>query len=641
MALSCLTACNRTQTQETTSSTTGNPLEPSLQYGDDNDSTLISCIGQADEDGRFVVPENVKMIAESAFAGDTSLKEVVIGPNVKVIGSGAFQYCTALERVTLSEGIETIGSHAFLNCISLENITLPSTVTVLNEYVFAACESLESISLEYIIKVGESAFAACTSLESVELSSELESIGNWAFSRCDSLESISFNGVTKLTEIGDYVFTGCTMLRSIDIPEGVRRIGILAFYNCYSLSSVTIPASVEVVDFGAFNDTYWYQYRKDDYLIVGDGVLIKCTVHPSELDLSDKGIKMIGGTAFYNAAANGEPSDYGYKYAEALESIVIPEGVREIGKSAFAGCIALKSITLNKDLVRIDSRAFNLFVSSSISSATVNLDECTKLEYIGSYAFQGCAGIEELNLSDTVTSVGEYAFQYTKAQDNFIKAASEATEEKDRYWISGDILLLAYVAEGQTAIHVPEGVKIIAGAALCGWDEAYAPDDPEDLLADGLSKYNITNNVTELHLPEGLEVIESMAFLRMACIETVDLPSTLRVIGENAFYFCTKLREVTGGESLETIGGTAFCYCTSLAQFTMPETVTDIGASIFAGCTSLKTVYLPRNAENPGSSLFDESCTALVKVYANASVRPRIYYVLGPVQQSLNVDYYK
>ncbi len=640
MAITCFTACNTTPPAQTTSPNGNQNVPIDKKYTVEGDM-LISCIGQADENGKFVVPDEVTVIAENAFAGDSGLKEIVIGSNVKTIGSGAFQYCTSLETVTISEGVETIGSHAFTKCSSLKSVSLPSTVKALNEYAFSACDALESISLEHIRNVEDFAFIGCTALESVTFSSELESIGSWTFSQCTSLENIAFDGVTKLSEIGDYVFAGCAMLRSIEIPQNVRRIGVLAFYDCSRLSDITIPGSVETIDFGALNYTRWFQDRTDDYLIVGDGVLIKCTVHPSLIDLAGKGIKMISSTAFYNAAANDEAAAYGYKYAEILETIVIPEGVREIGKSAFAGCLSLKNVTLNKDIVRIDSNAFNLLVSSKVSPINIELKDCTKLEYIGSYAFQGCYGIEELNLPDSVTFVGEYAFESTKAHTNFMEKAAKATEEKDRYWIEGDMLLLAYVADGQTAIHIPDGVKIIAGGAFCGWDSVYIPEDITTLPPAGLSKYNITNKVTELHLPEGLEVIDSMAFFRLACVESIDLPSTLRSIGENAFYFCTKLSEVTGGENLQKIGDYAFSYCESLTKFTVPESVTSLGANVFSGCSSLKTVYLPKTMEHPDSALFDESCTSLAQVYANKAVRPRVYFVLGPLQQSVNIDYYK
>ena len=641
MAIGCFTACDTSGSQGSTSSTPSNKLPEKNYLVNDAGDVLLSCIGQADENGVYVVPETIKMIAESAFAGDTSLKEVVIGSNVETIGSGAFQYCTSLKKVTVAEGVEIIGSHAFANCEFLTEIELPSTVKSLGEGAFINCTALESISLVHIRFVGEAAFNNCISLESVTFSSELEEIETWAFSQCSALEKVSFEGVTKLEEIGDYVFSGCSTLRSIVIPEGVSRVGIYSFYGCGRLSEISIPSTVEVVDYCALNYTRWYQDNNDAYLIVGDGVLIKTTVHPSMLDLSGKGIKAIGARTFFNAATNNEAEAYGYKYASLLQTITIPEGVREIGKSAFAGCFGLTDVILNKDLVRIDQDAFNVFVDGMETSTKVNLEVCENLEYIGGYAFQGCKGIENISLPSSIKSIGEYAFMSTNAHTNFMEQAAKAEKEEDRYWISSGVLLGAYVAEGQTAIHVPDGVRIIAGAALCGWDNPYIPEDPSELSASGASKYNITYNIKELYLPEGLEAIENMAFFRMDCVEKVELPSTVRLIGSNAFGLCSSLTEISGGESLEEIGDYAFSYADSLTQFKMPAGVKKVGNSLFEGCASLKTVYFSENLVDIGASVFDSSCTALTQVYFNPSVRPHIYFVLGSISHGLSVNYYK
>ena len=639
MAIGAFTGCNDSSQTGTTSSNNPSKL-PGKNYVV-QDGVLVSCIGQADENGVYVVPETITMIGESAFAGDTSLKEVVIGSNVKTIGSGAFQYCTSLKKVTIAEGVETFGSHAFANCEKLEEVALPSTVTALGESAFLNCASLETISLVHIRRIGEAAFNNCISLENVELSSELEKIEPWAFSQCTALESVSFENVTKLEEIGDYVFAQCSMLSSVQIPEGVKRIGIYSFYNCGRLGDISIPSTVETVDYGALNYTRWYQRKNDDYLIVGDGVLIKTTVHHSKLDLSGKGIKVIGAMAFYNAAANNESVDYGYKYAGELKTITIPEGVREIGKAAFYGCLALEDVILNKDIVRIEKDAFNILVDGLTTIAKVNLEVCENLEYIGAYAFQGCGGIETISLPQSIKSVGEYAFASTDAYTNFMEQAAMAEKEEDRYWISSGVLLAAYVAEDQTAIHIPEGVKIIAGAALCGWDNPYIPEDPSELSASGASKYNITYSVKELYLPEGLEFIESMAFFRMDCVKQVALPSTLRVIGPNAFGLCSSLEEVSGGEGLEEICDYAFYYADSLKQFNMPANVKKVGSGLFEGCSSLKTVYFSENLVDFGASMFDSTCTSLLQVYFNSAVRPRIYFVLGSLSQEIHVNYYK
>ena len=66
-----------------------------------------------------------------------------------------------------------------------------------------------------------------------------------------------------------------------------------------------------------------------------------------------------------------------------------------------------------------------------------------------------------------------------------------------------------------------------------------------------------------------------------------------------------------------------------------------MGTGVFSGCSALKTVRLPKVMENPGSLLFDESCSSLAQIYTDSAVRPRIYFILGSIPQSIKVDYYK
>lgn len=639
MMLSLFVSCgdDSHQISESTKETERSQDKNFLEEG----GLLKSCVGQADENGVYVVPETITRIAEGAFAGDTALKEVVIGDNVTFIGSGAFQGCTALEKVTLPEGLTTIGTYAFAYCSALSEITLPSTLTEIDDYTFYACTSLETISLEHVRSIGDSAFLYCSALENLTLSSDLETVSAWAFAHCSALESISFEGVTRLKEISDYAFTGCSMLRSMDIPVGVEKIGILAFYDCTRLRTVTVPETVKTVDYAAFNYTPWYQSDESEYMIVGDGVLIKCAVHPSRIDLTGKGIKMIGGATFRNAEFSGEAQEYGYKYASTLESIVIPEGVREIGKSAFAGCYMLKSVTLPESVLKIDDNAFNIYVEGIDTPASINFEDCKALSYIGSYAFFGCGGIETVTIPDTVEKVGEYAFAVTKAYDSFMANAAKSENESDRFWIVGDgILLAGYVAKGQTKIRVPDGVKMIAGSAFCGWDSGYVPGEDEALSDSGLTKYNITYKVTELHLPEGLVEIGNMAFFRMSKLEVLTLPASLKTIGDDAFGFAESLMEVSGGEGLESVGNLAFRYCEDLKEFAFSSTVQHIGNSVFEGCSSLKTVRFPKTLEKIGSSLFNDSCTALTKIYISPEARARIYSILGSVMQEIDVHYY-
>jgi hypothetical protein len=122
----------------------------------------------------------------------------------------------------------------------------------------------------------------------------------------------------------------------------------------------------------------------------------------------------------------------------------------------------------------------------------------------------------------------------------------------------------------------------------------------------------------------------------------VVIPDDIRAIVGGAFDDCPHVISVTASENAAPIEIHLYAFngATSLETVNLPN-LTAMYGSAFEDCPALKTVYLPTSFDVPTASLFDESCTALSKVYVNASVRPCIYFLLGPIQQTISVDYYK
>lgn len=106
-------------------------------------------------------------------------------------------------------------------------------------------------------------------------------IGEWTFYRESSLHDFVFPEGINAIEKFAFSRSGLT---GIVVPEGVTSIGYGAFYHCDSLSEVTIPNSVTVIEENAFAHTPWLESwmagreagtsGTDDFLIVGDGILI-------------------------------------------------------------------------------------------------------------------------------------------------------------------------------------------------------------------------------------------------------------------------------------------------------------------------------------------------------------------------------
>ena len=82
----------------------------------------------------------------------------------------------------------------------------------------------------------------------------------------------------------------------------------------------------------------------------------------------------------------------------------------------FDGAKYLESITLPNSLKVIGDFAFNMYTHSGnteiMDTKLKHVYGGENVEKIGSYAFQNCSGLTELNFSDNLKEIGEYAFAY-------------------------------------------------------------------------------------------------------------------------------------------------------------------------------------------------------------------------------------
>ncbi|MCD7959048.1 MAG: leucine-rich repeat domain-containing protein [Ruminococcus sp.] len=315
--------------------------------------------------------------------------------------------------------VVSIGEEAFANCENLQSMTIPSSVTEIEEAAFYGCTALTSVTVpDSVTEIPDGCFFDCTALTSITLGDETTSLGAMAFGYCTSLEEITLPDT--LTTIGDQLFYYCIALESVEIPENITELGAYMFYGCMSMTEFHIPSTLE--DIGAMSflgcqsletvtiDEDNSNYTVEDNVVYSADQSILYLYPAGKTDTSftvpDEVLVIYAGSFF--SASNLTQIDFGAK-------------LQYIGEMAFDYCTGLTSITIPETVTNIKTTAFSdcTGLTELVFEGADNEDggEGEDLE-IGEYAFFCCDSLKSVTLPKRVTSIGDYAFGITEADDD-------------------------------------------------------------------------------------------------------------------------------------------------------------------------------------------------------------------------------
>ena len=83
----------------------------------------------------LILPDSLTEIDTGLFYGYRELEKVVLPENLKVIGESAFAHST-IKEITLPESLEKIGALAFYECHNLQEVAIPGKVTSIGNVAF-------------------------------------------------------------------------------------------------------------------------------------------------------------------------------------------------------------------------------------------------------------------------------------------------------------------------------------------------------------------------------------------------------------------------------------------------------------------------------------------------------------------------
>ena len=299
-----------------------------------------------------------------------------------------------------------------------------------------------------------------------------------------------------------------------------------------------------------------------------------------------------------------------------LLSVYLPDSVKFVGDSAFAGCY-MYSLRLPDEMTDIGEGAFSSNTLYTLTLPTKGLTEIKKqafaannslkslyipdnIKVIGAEAFNNCSKVTELRLPETMEALGAKCFAGLGITS--VKIPKGIKELPDEIFYGCPL----------TKVEIPEGVEKIGKGAFSDCQRLTAVTLPESLTSIETQAFYCCYSLKSVTIPSKVTEIKASVFSYCSELTEVILPDGLTAIGENAFYLCQKLTDVTLPSGVTTIDICAFSY-TALKSISIPEKVTAIGNAAFSNCKSLTSVTLPSGLLSIGRGAF-ENCTSLTAI---------------------------
>lgn len=270
-----------------------------------------------------------------------------------------------------------------------------------------------------------------------------------------------------------------------------------------------------------------------------------------------------------------------------LASALIPQSVRTIGAGAFDQCHLLEAATLPDSLTEIGNRAFHQTALSSVNvPATVTR--------IGDGAFAGCTALSDITLRQGLVSLGRCAFTSCHISQITLPASVqeigqdcfEACEGLERI----TVLRRPNRLRGETLDipnEVAKGLPPLGPIAML--DRAAHAEDRYIPLRGGIYYHPLGQGRCKVvgYNPKDLGpnvVVPSEVTL---CGELLRVTE----VGNKAFSGYTDLRRLELPHGLEVLGPYALCW-TALEALTLPETLRSVGEGALTGCEELKHIRI-------------------------------------------------
>lgn len=323
-------------------------------------------------------------------------------------------------------------------------------------------------------------------------------------------EAVTYNDVAySVTTIRKNAFTGCS-LNSIEIPSSITKICQEAFYNGGA-------SSVKIKDLAAWCNINFESYFKTNPLSTA-----------SHLFLNDEEIHDL-------VIPNGVNTitDHAFYYFSGLTSVKIPSSVTSIGYECFAYCLGIKTVEIGDST----SQDANTVLGGRIFYMCNNIESVilgNNIVEIGRDAFDGCKAIRSIVIPNSVKTMGSHVFVGCES----LESVQLSENLKSIEWAS---FSSCYSLK---SIIIPDGVEFLGETAFGYCKNLTEVKLPNNLKKIDWCVFQNCTSLTSIDIPDNTHTIYRLAFQGCTNLKTVTLGKSMKNINGGAFAECPALEEI-------------------------------------------------------------------------------------------------
>ncbi len=262
---------------------------------------------------------------------------------------------------------------------------------------------------------------------------------------------------------------------------------------------------------------------------------------------------------------------YAFKELANLKSVVIPEGIKQVGAGIFSN-----------------------------------------------------SGVTQITIPSTLTQAEDNAFFYCKKLKKIIVSENNpafCSDENGVLYNKDKTELIIFPAKNKLeTFNVPGGVAKICNNAFYSNTALKKVALSEGVKQIGDNAFQNCSALSEITLPDSLEKIGEYTFSSCKKLKEIIIPDKVTKIPGNSFAYCFALEKVVLSAKTEKLCLKAFYGCIKLESIVIPDTVTYMANWVFYECRALSTVYYTGDKETW------EKVSGQYEPFNNYTLMPKVHY---------------